>query len=104
MNEIKNARITGTMLGTEDHGGYVFDSWDEVTRRRVGVAYGCEFILGVLRAVGVGSWEKLIGAHVRIETEGWGGRALRIGHIYKDQWFDPKALADSMRDQEPAKV
>lgn len=113
--EIKNAKITGTSLGAEDHGimcawihlngagwgisfgGYAMDEYDKAVKRRVGSAYGIEFIAGILNTVGVGSWEKLTGQHVRVELEGWGGKALRIGHITEDKWFDPQTLADSMR-------
>jgi hypothetical protein len=112
--EIKNARITATMLGQEDRGimsayltldgggwgvsfgGYAMDSWSEAEQRRIGAAYGMEFIMGILRVVGVESWEALKGKHIRVETEGLGGRCLRIGNILKDEWFDPKALAEQM--------
>ena len=113
--EIKNAKITGTTLGREDHGimtawlhlegdgwgvgfgGYGLDSYDKDAKKRIGHAYGMAFIMGVLDVVGVDSWEKLKGQHVRVETEGWGGKAHRIGHIMSDKWFDPKALAESMK-------
>jgi hypothetical protein len=116
--EIKNARIAATTLGREDHGimtawlhlegygwgisfgGYAMDQYDKAAKKRVGSAYGIAFLIGVLDAVGVDSWEKVKGQHVRVELEGWGGKALRIGHITKDTWFDPKALADSMRSAE----
>ena len=113
--KIENAQITDTTLGIEGHGimtamiglsgegwgvgfgGYTFDQWDETQKRRVGVDYGMEFIMRVLHVVGVDSWEKLKGQHVRVVTEGWGWRALKIGHITKDRWFDPQALSDEMR-------
>jgi hypothetical protein len=115
MTEIKNAQITSTMLGYEDHGiltcfvtvegdgwgcgfgGYALDLWDESKKARLGTAYGCQFIIETMKAVGVDSWEKLKGQHVRVESEGWGGTIKRIGHITKDKWFDPKALAESMK-------
>lgn len=113
---IENARIVSTMLGREDHGiltcyvhlegngmvvgwgGYAFDSWDDSLKRRVGAAYGMEFIAAVLDVAGVERWEQLPGAYVRLESQGWGGRATRIGHITKDLWFDPEALATRMRE------
>ena len=115
---IENAKIRSTMLGREDHGimtayieveapgwgcafgGYVFDEWQGERGkdgRRVGNAYGTEFIARVLATLEVSSWERLPGTVLRVETEGWGGRIRRIGHFLKDQWFDPKALADEMR-------
>lgn len=113
--EIKNAKITGTTLGYEDHGiltcfvhvegdswgcgfgGYGLDEWDEPQKARIGTAYGCQFIIETLKVVGVDSWEKLKGQHVRVESEGWGGKITRIGHITKELWFDPKALAEKFR-------
>lgn len=118
--KIQNAKITSTMLGIEDHGiltafvylegdgwgvgfgGYALDEWDEAAKRRKGGAYGTEFIMRVLKAVGVERWEDLPGKHVRVESEGWGGQARRIGHITKELWFDPKALAEEMRAEEKA--
>lgn len=76
MVETKNAKITGTMLGIEDHGiltamlyldyggtaqgfgGYQLDRYVEGQRRRVGTAAGSQFILGVLNALGVDRREK----------------------------------------------
>lgn len=107
--ETKNAVITGTMLGIEDHGimscmvfldyggggqafgGYSLDTpiKDAAGKflRREGTAYGMEFIARVLRATGAESWEKLKGTHVRVRADY--GKVHAIGHIIKDQWFDP---------------
>lgn len=114
MSERENAIIESTMLGTEDHG--IFTCWlslkfegcgqgfggyglDEPTHEngqfkgRVGSAYGMDFIMGILKALGVESWEALKGTHCRVERSERFGRIDRIGHILKDQWFDPEALA-----------
>lgn len=77
------AKITSTSLGYEDHGiltvwltldfgggsmqgagGYALDVWSEDDRRRIGTAYGCEFIARVIKACGVDSWEKIKGRTV----------------------------------------
>lgn len=105
MTEIRNAVIQSTQLGPEDHGiftaylmlqgdgwgigfgGYGLDIYDE----HVAPAYGSYFIMEVLWVLEVRCWEKLPGTPVRVEIEGgWGGKALRIGHYFKDQWFDPR--------------
>jgi hypothetical protein len=117
-NKIENAKITSTMLGLEDHGimtsmitvegpgwgcgfgGYAFDGYDPMKKRRCGVGYGIEFIKRVLSVVGVEKWEDLPGKHVRVETEGWGGRILRIGNILENKWFDPASLAEEMKASE----
>lgn len=116
--KIENARISGTMLGREDHGimtafvhlegdgwgvgfgGYGLDQWDDAGRKRLGSAYGMAFIAAVLDVVGVTTWEQLTGQHVRVESEGWGGKARRLGHITKDKWFDPVALAEEYRTRD----
>lgn len=114
-SEIENAKITGTMLGNEDHGiftcyiylemdgsgcgfgGYALDTWDKSQEKRVGVGFGIDFITSVLETVGVEKWEDLKGKYVRVEGEGLGGRILRIGNITKNKWFDPKVLAEKAK-------
>lgn len=116
--KITNALIKSTMLGPEDHGlftcylylefppggqgfgGYCFDAPDPALVRagaaecRVGTAYGMQFIMEILRTVGVGSWEKLPGTYIRVrhDSEGWNSPIAAIGHIIKDVWFEPAAL------------
>lgn len=115
MTEIKNAIIKSTQLGPEDHGiftawilvegpgwgcgfgGYSFQSYDKALDRPVGSGFGVEFIRSVLDTVGVGRWEKLVGTAVRVESEGPGGRILRIGHLLEDRWFDPRVAAEAFR-------
>jgi hypothetical protein len=110
MREIRNARITNTQLGTEDHG--IFTAWinveydgggqgfggfaldepmkDEVGKflGRVGTAYGMNFVKGIMEAVGAESWEKLPKMHCRVDGDSQ--RIYRIGHIIKDKWFNPE--------------
>jgi len=108
--KIENVQIVATTLGVEDHGifscylhlsgdgwgcgfgGYALDEYKNELKRRVGTAYGMEFIGAILRTLEVETWEKLKGQHCRVETEGVGGRVLRIGHLMKNKWFDPATL------------
>lgn len=104
--EIINGRISHTMLGIEDHG--IFSSMVTIEIPGGGCGFGGysfgtkatksawtnAYILGLLAAVGVDSWEKLRGQLVRIEIHGM--RIKRIGHIMENRWFDPKALAAEM--------
>ncbi|MCP4113808.1 MAG: hypothetical protein GY737_00105 [Desulfobacteraceae bacterium] len=110
--EIKNAIITSTKLGKEDHGimscmimldyggsgqgfgGYIFDDYNEETNSRHGTAFGMEFIMQILKVLEKENWEDLIGTHCRVDGE-W-GKIYRVGHFMKDQWFDPQELADKM--------
>jgi hypothetical protein len=110
MSEIRNAIIESTSLGYEDHGiltcmlmtksdgigqgfgGYAFDTYDKTQERRVGSAYGIEFIAAVLNTLEVDCWEKLKGTHLRVDADH--SKIHRIGHIIKDKWFDPSELCD----------
>ncbi len=110
--EIKNAKITKVRLGYEDHGiltcfldldygslsqgfgGYTLDSYDEAKKERVGTAYGMEFLIRIMKVVGVENWEDLVGKHVRVKTE-W-TKIHELGNILEDRWFNPHALAEEM--------
>jgi hypothetical protein len=112
--EIINVRITSTMLGLEDHGiftafiyfegdgtgggfgGHCFDQYDQAKKKRVGHAFGIEYISSVLKVVGVEKWEDLPGEHIRVISSGLGSRTEGIGHIYKDLWFRPQELLEEM--------
>lgn len=108
MSEIINAKITGTSLGWEDHGiltawitlemdgsgismgGFALDEWDEGLDRRIDKqGLTGEYIRAVLETLELEKWEDLKGTYVRLDSEGWGGRALGIGHLMKDKWFRP---------------
>jgi hypothetical protein len=105
---IENVVIESTMLGTQDHGimtfmlmlkgdgwgcgfgGYCLDTYDKKIGDRVGVASGLQAIMEVLKTLEVDRWEDLKGTFVRCETEGWGGKVTKIGHLIKNQWFSLK--------------
>jgi len=105
--ETHNAQITSTMLGVEDHGimtffahlswpgagigfgGYALDGHDPETKGRRGNRKSIEAIRLICETVGVEKWEDLKGQHCRVEIDGgWGGKAIKIGHIMEDKWFD----------------
>lgn len=107
-NEIHNAKITGTMLGIEDHGimtflvylesdcwgigfgGYALDEYDTKLERRVGIGMSLDLLKEIMEVVGVDKWEDLEGRYVRVASEGWGGKALGIGNILKERWVYPE--------------
>lgn len=114
--EIKNAKITSTMLGVEDHGiltcflhldyggtGQGFGGWTfdhpigraETFKGREGTAWGMEFIRRILDLLEVESWEKIPGNHCRVKAD-W-GKVHSIGHITKDKWFTPEIDLVSMK-------
>lgn len=110
---IRNAKITSTMLGVEDHGimtffitvewqgggvgigGYALDGPDTNNKAagfgaktRVGYGYGYQAIRHILETVGVDTWEKLRGSYCRVDDDGLGQRVSKIGNLMKDNWFD----------------
>ena len=106
--EIRNARIESVRFGKEDHGimtcylmldyggsgqgfgGDAFDKWDETAGRRVGAAYGMEWMMRLFSALEVETLDQLVGMPVRVETEHV--KAHRIGHYIKDKWFTPSDI------------
>lgn len=103
---IRNAKITETKLGREDHGiltfylaiewggaaccvgGYCLDYYDRETEKRIYSAKGLEAIANVLETVGVDNWEDLPGKLIRIYEQGRGEPIKRIGNIMEEKWFD----------------
>ena len=104
-----NAKITGTMLGYEDHGiltcllylkqqsygqgfgGYRLDApkgWS---------IYTDFWVKRILETVGVNKWEDLVGKYVRCEGESW--KIRRLGHITDDKWFDPEKEIEELRER-----
>lgn len=97
MNEIRNAKITGTSLGFEGHGimtCFLFLEWDGGGVGFGGYALenkdGITFIKATLGVVGVETWEELKGKYVRVEV-GFGCRpSTGIGNLIKDEWLYPQ--------------
>lgn len=106
--EIKNAKITSTMLGREDHGimtfmifvdischggscgigGYALDRYDLSLKTRVYSPKSMEVISKILEVVGVESWEDLNGAYIRVKENGWGSTIDEIGNFMEDKWLN----------------
>lgn len=105
--EIKNAIITSTMLGIEDHGimsfylyldygnsaqgagGYSLDTpikKGDTFLRRVGTAEGLSLIMEILQIVDVEKWEDLKGRHIRVKADH--DKVYAIGHFLKDKWLN----------------
>ena len=113
--DIRNAKITKTMLGIEEHGiltcsltldygssfqsfgGYALDERIKIMHKfshREGTKIGMIFIQKLMEVVGVRSWEELEGQHVRAKIDGFNSPVSSIGHFLKDKWFTPKELFD----------
>lgn len=76
-------------------GAYGLCHFDKQQDRRVGTAYGCDFIMRVMRVLEVERWADVKGQHVRVRREN--GMVKTFGHFMKDQWFDPTEGAPSGR-------
>lgn len=104
--EIKNAKISSTMLGREDHGimtfmiyidacgfacyvgRYCLDEFNPATQTRVFREESMEVISKILEVVGVDKWEDLPGKYIRIEYNGFGSTVTKIGNIIEEKWLD----------------
>lgn len=106
--ETKNAIINSTMLGYEDHGiftamlmldfgdstqgfgGYGLDTYVKSLDQRKGTAYGCQWIINVLRTLEVEKWEDLPKTKLRVKADF--DKIHEIGHFLKDKWFNPNNM------------
>lgn len=94
----RNALITSIQLGFEDHGiltCYLNLDYGDGGHQSFG-GYNIQTNAGtwiekILNTVGVDEWSKLKGVTIRanLSSDGLDGRINSIGHIIKDQWFDP---------------
>lgn len=102
--EIKNAVITGATLDDADRG--FLNAWLYLDYGHSGQGFGGfalylpksfsnhklnsvagHFIWRCMEVAGVTSWEKLKGKTIRVKCNHSSVKA--IGHIVKDDWFDP---------------
>ncbi len=115
--EVRNAVITSTMLGIEDHGimsfylyldyggsgqeagGWSLDTPVKIGNtflRRVGTAEGLSLIMKILDVVGVGKWEDLKGKHIRVKQDHTAVHA--IGNIIKNEWLDFSQFFEEIKE------
>lgn len=103
MVETRNAVIEKVGIGFErgcfltawvnlDYGG-VHQAFGGYCLRNIekpveGENYAGVFISRVMQIAGVDSWEEMVGKTIRVKCEY--DRIHSIGHIIKDDWFDPK--------------
>jgi hypothetical protein len=71
---------------------------------RVGTAEGMDFIIGVLKAVGVDTWEQLKGAVVWAirENDSWGAKIIGIQGVSSAKRLEPFIFADAFAARQDA--
>jgi hypothetical protein len=102
MNEIKNAKISCTMLGYEDHGIFTFSITLDYGGSGQGAGGYCIYSKGddskngyamgiipkILKTVGVNSWEQLKGKYIRVNS--CHEEVKAIGNLLEDKWLNFK--------------
>ena len=111
--ETKNAIITSARITNDDHG--ILSAWLHLDYGGSGQGFGgyalylpksfehhndgfpfCgHFIWRVLEVAGVSDWSDLAGKTIRVKADN--GKVKAIGHIVKDDWFDPSKDFEEMR-------
>jgi hypothetical protein len=102
--EIRNAIIKAATLTNADHG--CLTAWIHLDYGGMGQGFGGlalylpksyahhakhgiagHFIWRVMEVAGVSDWSQLVGSPVRTKSNN--AKVQAIGHIIKDDWFDP---------------
>jgi hypothetical protein len=113
--EIKNAMIESAVITNDDHG--LLSAWLGLDYGGSGQGFGGyalylpkgfihhapsgpnfagHFIWRVMEIAGVSRWDQLKGKTIRVKAEHSAVRA--IGHIVKDDWFDPAQDFKEMKE------
>lgn len=119
MIETKNAIIESASITNDDHGllsawltldyggsgqgfgGYVLYLPKDFKHHDLkGPNYAGHFIWRVMEVAGVSKWEQLKGKTIRVRCEH--SKVHAIGHIVKNDWFNPSEDFGQMEDKEAA--
>lgn len=113
--EIKNAIIESAEITSDDHG--VLSAWIDLDYGGLAQSFGGyalylpksftyhklesvagHFMWRVMEVAGVSKWSQLKGKTVRVKMSHF--LVLAIGHIIKDDWFDPEQDFKPLRESE----
>jgi hypothetical protein len=112
--EVKNAIIEDAVIDTGDRGfltAWVYLNYGGIGQGFGGfslclpksfknhndpVNYAGHFIYRVMEVAGVGQWEDLKGKTIRVKSEY--SKVHSIGHIVKDDWFDPAKEFEELKE------
>jgi len=113
---IKNAVIKSATITNDDHGvlsawldldyggsgqgfgGYVLYLPKDFTHSTNQKNYGGHFIWRCMEVAEVSEWGKLKGRTIRVKVQSeFSSPIIAIGHIIKEDWFDPKADFEAMK-------
>jgi hypothetical protein len=119
---IKNAVIESATITSDDHG--LLSAWLQLNYGGSGQGFGGfalylpksfkhhtllspagHYIWRVMEVAEVTEWSKLPGKTIRVKTDSerdFGGRIVAVGHIVKDDWFDPEKDFEAAREKESA--
>lgn len=75
----------------QDFGGYSLYLPKSLKHHKNQPNFAGHFIWRVMEVAGVSEWSQLKGKTIRVRKEDEWGRIISIGHIVKDDWFDPAA-------------
>lgn len=115
---IKNAIIESVSLSNDDHGclsawlhldygglhqgfgGYALYLPKSFKHHGSGMSVAGHFIFRCLEIGGVTEWNKLVGKAIRVrsDSDGFGSNIIAIGHIIKDDWFNPDEDFGKMKE------
>jgi len=78
-------------VGNQGFGGFVlYSPGDDNSFSKESGNYAGHFIWRVLQIAGVENWSRLKSKTIRVRKRGgWSGTIEAIGHIVKDDWFNP---------------
>lgn len=81
--------------GHQGFGGYTLYLPKEYANHTASINYAGHFIFRCMQIADVDSWDKIAGKTIRVKAEH--SKVHAIGHIIKDDWFDPSKDFENMR-------